>query len=205
MLTFKEFLVKKNEANYDPFQNRNLDPLQNWQSLQQNKDFSLPTAGMKTAGKLTNVGLRTAGKLAGTIPAIAGGLGAMAGVRSRFKSAQKYVLQYLKNNPRLREGVLDKVEEALALIDRSEKKVAMVGTLGQVSMAIWRGAMASVRNLFDTWLGRSGGDSDFQKQFEEMLNLLGQMPKEIAFPSLKQFEHLLSMGGTAAEADVDAL
>jgi hypothetical protein len=80
-------------------------------------------------------------------------------------------------------------------------------TLKDVGAALWKGITTSAMNLFDTLFGpRASNDKSFlgfREVYKSFFQALGSLPRDKAFPLLKNFAHVLSLHGTGNELDKD--
>lgn len=201
MYRFKEWLSRRDEVSYNP----NLgNVLPN--AVQQNQDFSLPTAAMKTgAAALQGVGALAGGMVA-ALSGIPVTIQAMQGAKARFERAQGYVLNYLLKNPQGKDFLLSKVDEVLAFLESNKDTgvisgggnlpaVNMGGVHGGTTAALWRGISTSFRNLYDTLMNKSNYDVAYKKfldQYKVMFESLGEMTKEVAYGKLRAFKQAAS-------------
>lgn len=210
MYKFHEYVLRRDEINYNPNLGNMLP-----NSVRQNVDFSLPTAALKTgAAALQGVGTLAGGMVA-ALSGIPVTVQAMQGAQVQFERAQNYVLNYLMKNPQSREGILGKVEEALAYLSSNQNKgvisggenlpaVGMGGEHGGTNAAIWKGIAASFRNLYDTLLNKSNYSVAFKKfldQYKVMFESLGQMTKEVAYGRLRAFKQAVERSDNYIDPD----
>ena len=204
MLSFEEYIAIQ-ETSYNPFEKMN------WSKY--------------------NPGAYSAAGLVPGIPAAAAS-GAPAAWRSyrqstmgspfgpgAFESARNVVLNYVAKNPKLKQLVIDTIEEAKHYIQQGQKyQVGNFGnlspqtpsTLGQVfalPKAVLTGLITSFTNILHTLdlpqiFHQPEEEVDiFRKNFIKMLQSLSSLSPEKAEEKASELLHVLSGGGTLSDIE----
>jgi len=214
MYKFNEYVLRRDETSMNPLDYtalRSSGKDGNPESTLVNKvgvPFGLPIAAMS-----------------GGLPIASGLINAMRAARSMAYRAAYNILDYLHNHPDLKVQVLNVIKRMADKLDKGSHMGVVHGdglptvnaqghssTIGEIGAAVWKGITTSAVNMFDTIFGPRDavvGTDDratlkFKKDYRVFFQELGTLSPREAFPLLKNFEHVLNLGGTgeALERDI---